>query len=40
LFGGLGTVIGFLPEILVLFFFILRWKSPAICRARRSCSIA
>jgi hypothetical protein len=38
--AGVGGVMVFLPQILILFFFILALEDPATCRARPSCSIA
>ena len=38
--AGVGSVLVFLPQILILFFFILRSRTPATCRARPSCSTA
>ncbi len=36
--AGAGSVLVFLPQILILFFFILCSRIPATCRARPSCS--
>jgi ferrous iron transport protein B len=38
--GGVGSVLVFLPQILILFFFILCSRIAATCRAPRSCSTA
>ncbi len=38
--AGVGGVIAFLPQILILFLFILALEDPATCRARPSCSTA
>jgi ferrous iron transport protein B len=35
--AGLGGVLVFLPQILILFAFILVLEEAATCRARRSC---
>ena len=38
--AGAGSVLVFLPQILILFFFILALEDRATCRAPRSCSTA